>query len=70
MSLGVLILCFKHNSLEYISNCYIVYSFLLHIIIPDSISCNISTICALVYLHLDNFIILLILKLTCSSFIH
>ena len=27
MSLEVLILCFKHNSLEYISNCYTVYSF-------------------------------------------
>ena len=37
MSLEELILCFKHNSLEYISNCYTVYSFLLHIIIPDSI---------------------------------
>ena len=27
MSLEVLILCFKHNSLEYISNCSTVYSF-------------------------------------------
>ena len=38
MSLGQGVdVSFKHNSLDYISNCYTVHSFVLHIIIPDSI---------------------------------